>query len=211
MLTARDVAGPFTAVPRSMENKAKLEALNYGSVQEELGEKFHIRPEVLAELNDDQSIANAGDVIMVPNVAYAHLPEVREVVVSAGDRSVTVIAPDGSVFARYPATTGSSHDPLPIGVWRINGISRYPHFYYNPRLFWDADATEHGATINPGPNNPVGVVWIDLSIPHYGIHGTPEPSKIGHTESHGCIRLTNWSAEELSHMVKVGTMAILRE
>ena len=212
VLTARDVAGPFTAVPSSMAEKAKLDSLSYSSLQEELGEKFHISPDLLVELNYQRSIANAGDEIMVPNVAAA-APRIdaREVVVSAGDRSVTVIAPDGSVFARYPATTGSSHDPLPLGTWRIDGITHAPKFHYNPRLFWDANASDRAATITPGPNNPVGVVWIDLSKPHYGIHGTPEPSTIGHTQSHGCIRLTNWSAEELSHIVKAGTPAILRE
>ena len=211
VITARDVAGPFTPVPTSMMEKAKLEALNYGSLQEELGERFHVSPELLAELNWERSMANPGDEIMVPNVAAAPPVEAREVVVSAGDRSVTVIAADGSVYARYPATTGSSHDPLPLGTWQINGVTRGPKFHYNPRLFWDANATDRAATIAPGPNNPVGVVWIDLSKTHYGIHGTPEPSMIGHTQSHGCIRLTNWSAGELSHMVKPGTPAILRE
>jgi lipoprotein-anchoring transpeptidase ErfK/SrfK len=216
VLTAEDVAGPFAPVPSSMIEKEKLEALHYASLQEALGEKFHVSPELLVELNYERAIANAtsaraGDEILVPNVGAGATTDAREIVVSAGDRSVTVIAADGSVFARYPATTGSIHDPLPLGTWRINGITRAPKFHYNPRLFWDADATERSATIAPGPNNPVGVVWIDLSKPHYGMHGTPEPSLIGHTQSHGCIRLTNWSAQELSHMVKPGTPAILRE
>ena len=96
-------------------------------------------------------------------------------------------------IARYPASTGSEHDPLPIGEWKIKGVARNPDFHYNPKLFWDADPAHAKAKIAPGPNNPVGMVWVDLSKEHYGIHGTPEPSKVGKTESHGCIRLTNWT------------------
>jgi len=92
----------------------------------------------------------------------------------------------------------------------VKGIGHNPTFHYNPHLFWDAPAGDRGAAIAPGPNNPIGVVWIDLSKEHYGIHGTPSPSTIGHTESHGCIRLTNWSAEELSHLVKYDMPVVLQ-
>jgi lipoprotein-anchoring transpeptidase ErfK/SrfK len=105
---------------------------------------------------------------------------------------------------------GSEHDPLPIGTWKVKGVSKDPPFFYNPDLFWDAKGDQSKAKIPPGPNNPVGVVWIDLSKEHYGIHGTPEPSKVGKTESHGCIRLTNWDADELSRMVSPGIPAILQ-
>ena len=211
VLTAEDVAGPFTPVPSSMMDKATLGALNYSSLPEELGEKFHVSPKLLGELNPGRSIANAGDEITVPNILYSALPQVREVIVDAADRSLSVIDDaSGNVFARYPATTGSAHDPLPVGTWRITGIGHYSPFHYNPKLFWDAAATDRPSTIAPGPNNPVGVVWIDLSKEHYGIHGTPEPALIGRTQSHGCIRLTNWSAEELSQMVKYGTPVELR-
>jgi lipoprotein-anchoring transpeptidase ErfK/SrfK len=110
---------------------------------------------------------------------------------------------------QYPSSSGSEHDPLPIGTWKIKGVSRNPKFHYNPKLFWDASPADSKLTIAPGPNNPVGVVWIDLTKPHYGIHGTPEPSEVGHTQSHGCIRLTNWDAMELAGMVAPGTPAIL--
>jgi lipoprotein-anchoring transpeptidase ErfK/SrfK len=104
-----------------------------------------------------------------------------------------------------PVTSGSEHDPLPVGTWAVTSVGRNPSFNYNPDLFWDADPSHGKAKIPPGPNNPVGVVWIDLSKPHYGIHGTPEPSTIGHTESHGCVRLTNWDALRLAAMVGKGT------
>jgi lipoprotein-anchoring transpeptidase ErfK/SrfK len=133
------------------------------------------------------------------------------VVVSKSDRSVTAYDAQGKILAYYVATVGSQHDPLPIGDWKINGVARNPVFHYNPQLFWDANPTDEKTAIQPGPRNPVGVVWIDLSKDHYGIHGTPDPSKIGHAESHGCIRLTNWDASQLADMVKPGTPAILKE
>ncbi len=117
----------------------------------------------------------------------------------------------GRVLASYPATMGSQHDPLPLGAWTIKGVSREPTFNYNPDLFWDAEAGHAKAKIPPGPNNPVGMAWIDLSKEHYGIHGSPEPSRVGKTESHGCIRLTNWDVAELAALVAPGTPAILQE
>jgi lipoprotein-anchoring transpeptidase ErfK/SrfK len=131
--------------------------------------------------------------------------------VDASEKSVTAVDGDGSVIAHYPATIGSKHDPLPVGKWKITRVHRNPAFHYNPALFWDADPSHAKAKIAPGPNNPVGVVWIDLSKEHYGIHGTPEPGKIGHTQSHGCIRLTNWDAMELAQLVQPETPAVLQE
>ena len=107
-------------------------------------------------------------------------------------------------------TTGSQHDPLPLGTWKIQGASYNPEYHFNPKLFWDAKKGEKSATLQPGPNGPVGVVWLDLNRPHYGIHGTPEPKNIGRTESHGCVRHTNWDAARLSLMVKPGTPAIFQ-
>ena len=104
---------------------------------------------------------------------------------------------------------GSSHDPLPVGACTVKGVGRNPVFHYNPDLFWDAHATDTKTTIQAGPNNPVGVVWIDLSLTHYGIHGTPEPGTIGEKASHGCIRLTNWDAAELAELVAPGMKAVL--
>jgi lipoprotein-anchoring transpeptidase ErfK/SrfK len=140
---------------------------------------------------------------------------------AAPDRAVTVIVTDrtktlqvqdadGKVLFHAPVTVGSENDPLPLGEWKINGVGRNPVFNYNPDLFWDADPSHAKAKIAPGPNNPVGVVWIDLSKEHYGIHGTPEPSRIGHTESHGCIRLTNWDAMRVAELVRPGTKVILQ-
>jgi lipoprotein-anchoring transpeptidase ErfK/SrfK len=210
-LTADDVKGPFVKVPEDMMAKAKLPSLGYGSVEEALGEKFHCSPALLKQLNPGKSFT-AGTEITVPDVAGRGAPgKAAKVVVSKGESSLTALDAQGHVLAWYPVTTGSEHDPLPIGNWKINGVQRNPPFFYNPALFWDAQSKDTKAKIAPGPNNPVGVVWIDLSKEHYGIHGTPEPSTISKTESHGCIRLTNWDASELADMVSPGTPAILQE
>ena len=163
------------------------------------------------QLNPGKNLTNAGEQILVPNVLRSYGPQAAKVVVSRTYGTVIAFAEDGTVLAQYPATIGSEHDPLPIGVWKITGVQQNPVFHYNPNLFWDAKPDDSKANIAAGPRNPVGVVWIALSKEHYGIHGTPRPGEIGHTESHGCIRLTNWDAEELSHMVKPGTPALLQE
>jgi lipoprotein-anchoring transpeptidase ErfK/SrfK len=210
-ITPDDVAGPFEKIPREMMAQAKLKNLGYQSPPEKLGERFHINPALLARINRGKSLTRAGEEIMVPNVAREYSAPADKVVVSKNNRTVSAFGADGKLLAQYPATMGSEHDPLPIGDWKITEVDHYPWFHYNPDLFWDAKPKDGRAKIAPGPNNPVGVVWISLSKEHYGIHGTPEPSRIGHTESHGCIRLTNWDAEELSKMVKAGTPAILQE
>ena len=210
-ITPDDVGGLFVRIPKSMMAQAKLKTLGYESAQEKIGERFHINPALLARLNPGKSLTKAGEEIIVPNVVRQYVVSADKIVVSKNSRTVSAFAADGSLLAQYPATIGSEHDPLPIGDWKVSEIDHYPWFHYNPALFWDAKPQDARANVPPGPNNPVGVVWIGLSKEHYGIHGAPEPSRIGHTESHGCIRLTNWDAEELSKIVKVGTPAILQE
>ena len=141
----------------------------------------------------------ASDIMSRPDVV---------VTVTASSSDLVVKDASGKVLMYAPVTTGSEHDPLPIGEWKVNGIQLNPKFRYNPDLFWDADPSHSKATLPPGPNNPVGLVWIDLSKEHYGIHGTPEPSAIGKTESHGCVRLTNWDALKLAGLVKPGTRVV---
>ena len=200
-LTADDVKGPFVKVPLDMTQKSKLDHLGYSSVEEALGEKFHCSPRLLRSLNPGIAFT-AGQSVRVPNVlGRAPAGKAGRIVVDKSDGTLTAYAQDDSVLASYPATTGSAHDPLPLGKWTIKGVSHDPTFNYNPDLFWDAEPGHAKAKIAPGPNNPVGVVWIDLSKEHYGIHGTPEPSTIGKTQSHGCIRLTNWDATALASLV----------
>jgi lipoprotein-anchoring transpeptidase ErfK/SrfK len=209
-ITAEDVAGPFKPIPADMMKKATLDKLGYSSALEALGEKFHAKPELLKRLNPGKTW-KAGETIQVPNVHMAApAGKAAKVVVDESDGSVNALDAQGNVLASYPATMGSQHDPLPVGNWKINGVSKNPTFNYNPDLFWDAKAKDTKAKLAPGPNNPVGLVWIDLSKEHYGIHGTPVPSTIGKTESHGCIRLTNWDVLELADMVSPGIPAVLQ-
>ena len=133
------------------------------------------------------------------------------ITVSKSQSALTVTDAAGKVVMYAPVTTGSERDPLPIGEWKVNGVTLNPPFRYNPDLFWDADPSHTKTLIKPGPNNPVGLVWIDLSKEHYGIHGTPEPSTVGKTQSHGCVRLTNWDAVKLAGMVKPGTRVVFKE
>lgn len=235
-ITAEDAAGPFAEVPEDMMEKAKLPALGYASVLEALAERFHATPALLQQLNPGATFA-ADEEIQVPNVEPMLLPAPvptpspaappapasakpsapaapkPDVVVSVSktERALTVTDSSGQTVFYAPVTTGSEHDPLPIGEWKVNGVQRDPAFHYNPDLFWDADPAHAKAKIPAGPNNPVGLVWIDISKEHYGLHGTPVPETIGRTESHGCVRLTNWDALRLAAMVKPGTRVIFKE
>lgn len=135
-------------------------------------------------------------------------PQAARVVVSKSKGTLKAYDSADKLIAVYTATMGSQYDPLPLGTWKINGKSYNPKFNYNPDLFWDAKASDQKATLPPGPNGPVGVVWIDISKPHYGIHGTPHPETIGRAESHGCVRLTNWDVARLAQMVSAKTVLL---
>jgi lipoprotein-anchoring transpeptidase ErfK/SrfK len=210
-LTAQDVAGPYIAIPEDMMAKAALPQLGFASLAESLGERFHASPALLAALNPGADLAREGTTLWVPNVGAVAPAKAASIVVDKSDSSVMLRDEQQRVYARFPASTGSEHDPLPIGRWSIKGVARDPDFQYNPKLFWDADAGHARTKIASGPNNPVGVVWVDLDKDHYGIHGTPEPGKVGKTESHGCIRLTNWDASALAGAVAPGTPAMLQQ
>ena len=114
------------------------------------------------------------------------------------------------LVAQFPVTTGSGHDPLPLGTWKATTYAFLPPFHYQPDLFWDVDDGKAEQRLPPGPNGPVGVAWLDLTKEHYGIHGTPEPQTIGRTESHGCIRMTNWDVLRLSRILKPGFKAVFQ-
>jgi lipoprotein-anchoring transpeptidase ErfK/SrfK len=211
-ITAEDVKGPFVEIPKEMMDQAKLPALGYSSPLEEIAERFHASQQLMKALNPQADFGKAGQKIQAPNVlTMPPQQQAARVEVSKGESSVRAYDANGKLLAFYGATIGSEHDPLPVGTWKILGVQRNPSFHYNAELFWDAKNPTEKAVIKPGPNNPVGVVWIDLSKEHYGIHGTPDPALVGHAFSHGCIRLTNWDATDLASMVKPGTPAILKE
>lgn len=211
VLTAEDVAGPFVDIPEDMMEKAKLKSLGFTSMMEALGEQFHTSPALLTKLNPGVKFA-AGATIKVPKVdrtVPAGDPPAADgdltIIVSKSESSLRVYTNAGKLVMYAPVTSGSELDPLPIGDWAVTAVARNPPFNYDPALFKKSDPKHEKATLAPGPNNPVGVVWIDLTKEHYGIHGTPEPSKIGHTSSNGCVRLTNWDALKVAALVKKGT------
>ncbi len=219
-VTPEDVAGPFVpSIPDDLLEQAKLPSLAYTSPLEELGERFHVKPELLAKLNGSVTI-QPGAVLRVPNVpqdvpALANRTEpvtshTFVVQVTRESSALELLDDGGRVVFFAPATVGSEHDPLPLGDWKIKGVAWNPPFHYNPDLFWDADPSHSKATVPPGPNNPVGVVWIAVNLAHYGIHGTPDPNLIGHSYSHGCIRLTNWDAAAVARAVRPGTLVHFR-
>src|SRR5262249_2092666 len=148
-------------------------------------------PAVVRQLNPETSFNQTGQTVTVPNVMVMPPGPTTRVEVSKSESSIRAYDANGRLLAFYVATIGSEHDPLPISTWKITNIALNPEFHYNADLFWDARNPPSKALIKPGPNNPVGLVWMDLSKEHYGIHGTPEPSKIGHTTSHDYIQLTN--------------------
>ena len=213
-ISTEDAAGPFEpTIPEDMMEKAKLKRLGFRSVLEALSERFHAAPALLTRLNPSARFV-AGESIVVPNVGLP--PDASPstaVVVTVSKRAsvLTVADAAGRVIYHAPATTGSEHDPLPLGEWAVTAVAKNPAFHYNPDLFWDADPAHAKTTLPPGPNGPVGVVWIDLNKPHYGIHGTPEPGSIGHTASHGCVRLTNWDASAVAGLVMKGTRVVFAE
>jgi lipoprotein-anchoring transpeptidase ErfK/SrfK len=212
-ITAADVAGPFNkTIPEDMTEMAKLPGLYYTSVLEELGEKFHSAPALLKSLNP-RTRFTAGQHIRVPNVlgtAPSQAGAVK-VVVSKRASSLSVYDEKGQIIFYAPVTSGSDHDPLPIGSWEITEVRRNPIYNYNPDLFWDANPANATAKIAAGPNNPVGVVWMGINVPHYGIHGTPDSGEIGHSKSHGCVRMTNWDASRVADLVKDGTPVVFED
>jgi lipoprotein-anchoring transpeptidase ErfK/SrfK len=212
-ITAADVVGPFQSIPEDMMKKSKLASLGYQSPLEMISERFHASPKLLSQLNAGKSFDRSGERVLVPNVGttLGLARQAASVLVRKSDMTVSALDESGTAIVQFPASAGSEHDPLPIGTWKINGVAKEPPFHYNPKLFWDADPKHSAAKIASGPNNPVGLVWIDLSKPHYGIHGTPDPALVGHRQSHGCIRLTNWDAMRLAAMVRPGMTIVITE
>ncbi len=137
-------------------------------------------------------------------------PKANRIVVSKSAGTLKAFDANEKLVALFTVTTGSKNDPLPLGNWEIKGTAYNPPFAYNPELFWDVPDSAEKRQLPPGPNGPVGVVWIDLTKEHYGIHGTPEPQTIGRAESHGCVRLTNWDAARLAGMVRPGTTVLFQ-
>ena len=226
LIDESDARGPFGPVPKEPEDQARLDRLPYRNLLEKIAEKFHTTPETIIALNSPDTVLRAGTVLRLPNVLPSSLvygdakpdvaqllsdlnvdpdqPDAARVVVDKSDRLVRVFGADDRLIAQFPATMGSEKDPLPLGNWKVLSVAYNPPFKYQPRLFWDAEPGDKEALLPPGPNGPVGVVWIDLDREHIGLHGTNSPETIKRAESHGCVRLTNWDAARHTRMIEDG-------
>lgn len=210
-ITAEDIAGPFTPNIPTDDYRAmsKLERLGYANPVEALAEKFHMDEALLKGLNPTADFSRAGERILVAAVADTPLPAaVATIEVDKSARQVRALDAGGQVVATYPATVGSTDRPAPTGEAKVKGVAKDPVYTYDPSKLTFGDKSLGKLSIKPGPNNPVGAVWIDLDIPTYGIHGAPDPRLVGKVASHGCVRLTNWDARGLAAAVKPGVKVV---
>ncbi|MDB5422104.1 MAG: hypothetical protein JWR59_2051 [Brevundimonas sp.] len=202
-LTQADVSGPFSPPPGDDLAVQAAAGTNYSTARERLAERFHMSEGLLQALNPGVNFATAGAAILVPALRNTALPAVVRIEVDKTDRAVRAFDASGTLVAYYPATIGSGDNPTPSGNLSVVGVAPRPDYLYDPsRLSFGKGGKK--VVVPAGPNNPVGAVWIDLSRDTYGIHGTPDPSKVGKTASHGCVRLTNWDAQQLAAAVKPG-------
>ena len=204
-ITQADVAGPFIGtVPEDIQALGQLEAVGYTDAREALAEKFHMSEALLDALNPGVDFARAGQRIVVASTGPDALEgKVARIDVNKAESAVRAFDADGRLLAFYPATIGSGEMPSPTGTHTVRAIAPEPNYTYDPSRVSYGDGGSK-VVVPPGPNNPVGSVWIDLSKDTYGIHGTPDPAEIGKTASSGCVRLTNWDVEQLAGAVEQG-------
>ncbi len=203
-LTQQDIDGPYAAsIPHDYAEQAKMKGLYYTRVTEMLGERFHMDEGFLKKLNPETTFAKAGETILVANPREDLSDPVSLIIAHKGAKQVYAFDSNNKMVATYPATIGSTDTPSPKGTYQVKAVAPNPWYGYNPKNFIQGKNMKP-LSLPPGPNNPVGNMWIALSKPSFGIHGTPEPSLISKTASHGCIRLTNWDANALSKRVKPG-------
>ncbi|WP_043621176.1 L,D-transpeptidase [Ensifer sp. ZNC0028] len=205
VLSEDDVKGLVAEIPEDYSEQAKMDHLAYTSVAERLAERFHMDIDLLKALNPISTFS-VGDTVSVVNPGAPRQGTVKRIEAHRRTGQILALSADGTLIAAYPATIGSRETPSPSGTHKVKGVARMPPYVYNPRINFKQGDNRKVLTLPGGPNGPVGTVWIDLSKPTYGIHGTPEPSMIDKSGSHGCVRLTNWDAEELAAMVKPGVI-----
>jgi lipoprotein-anchoring transpeptidase ErfK/SrfK len=202
-----DVKGPFLKkLPAKMEAMKDLKTLAYSTPREAIAEKFHMSEALLSALNPGKKFDRAGDVIVVANVlGRPGKLTIGRVEVDKSRQTVKAFDPQGALIGFFPATVGSGDKPTPSGTLKVVSSDPNPTYRYNPDYKFKGVKSKRPFTIEPGPNNPVGAYWVGLSAEGYGIHGTPDPSKVSKTQSHGCVRLTNWDATLLGSSLKKGT------
>lgn len=210
-LTEQDVAGPYRKLPADPMDQAKLPGLGFQSLEEAMGERFHASPRLLAELNRGRPV-HAGALMVVPDPLKTQPPAAAVTLlrIDKSERVLQVIGDGERVLASFPVSIGGAQDPLPLGRLTITSEVRQPPFTYDPQLLRTAKPTHVKSTLQPGPNNPVGVMWLGLSKPHWGIHGTSEPGQMSRVETNGCVRLTNWDVLRLADLIMPGVPVEVR-
>lgn len=207
-ITEKDAAGPFTATPVDMAERAKLNSLDYENIQEALSERHHMAPRLLKDLNKGASFSSGDAIIVVNATADADagvVSSARSIEIDKGEHMLFVLDGAGKPLAGFPISIGGALDPLPLGKMKITNEVKNPTFTYNPAILKKGvPANAQKVDVAAGPNNPVGDVWMGLSKPHWGIHGTPAPDRVGHEETNGCIHLTNWNAARVTKLAKPG-------
>lgn len=206
-ISDKDVKGPFLEkLPAKMEDMKGLKSLDYTSPREAIAEQFHMSEALLEALNPGKKFDQAGQTISVVNLPRKEArPAVARLEVDKTAQTVKAIGKGGELIAFFPASVGSDEKPTPDGVLKVTSIDARPNYRYNPDYKFKGVKSREAFTIRPGPNNPAGSYWIGLSAEGYGIHGTPNPSKVSKSQSHGCVRLTNWDVDKLARLVKKGT------
>jgi lipoprotein-anchoring transpeptidase ErfK/SrfK len=202
-VTQNDAAGPFVKIPRDMMDRAALPRLEYENLHEALGERFHASPELLRALNPGKTF-EAGDELLVPDVAPRVTAKAATLVLDKKKRTLRAMDREGRLVAQFPISVAGRRDEIPDGTLRITSEVKDPVFEFDPAKLNDQNPRHSRARIAPGPNNPVGILWMGLSKPHYGIHGTPQPHLVGRTETNGCVHLTNWDVLKLSALASPG-------
>jgi lipoprotein-anchoring transpeptidase ErfK/SrfK len=205
-ITEGDVKGPFLKMlPTRLEDMKNLKSLDYTSPREGIAERFHMSENLLALLNPNKRFDKVGDAIAVANVPSKPAAAVDRIEVYKTLQVVKAFDSSGALVAFFPASIGSEEKPTPTGTVKVISSDANPTYRYNPDYKFKGVKTKKPFTIKPGPNNPVGSYWIGLSAEGYGIHGSPSPGRVGKSQSHGCVRLTNWDAAWLGKNVKKGT------
>lgn len=206
-ITDSDLADGFVTIPDGFAELATLDRLGFESAQEMFGEKFHMDQEFLEALNPAADFTKAGTKLTIISHGDEKLSaDIAKIEVRKGENSVAILDAAGKLLGSYPATIGSGEFPSPSGNMKVSAIATEPKYYFDPeRQNWGPDKR---LEIAAGPNNPIGGTWIDLGKNGYGIHGSPDPHKVAKRASHGCVRLTNWDADELAHAVGTGTPVV---
>ena len=197
-------------VPTTWLEKSELKSMAYGSALEMIAERCRASPNFLKRLNPDVDLENIwpGTAIQVPAPgAFKPATKAARLHVRLAEHILEATDDTGRVIAHFPVSIARSVEKRPVGELHVTVVIANPDYTFDPEVFPESpEAKELGRKliIQPGPNNPVGVAWIGLDRTGYGIHGTPDPEKVGRTESHGCLRLANWDALTLFQLAWVG-------